>query len=360
MEKLELPRSFLSLRHSTAIIFLLIAAYTLQTADALFSYNTCVNEEGISSKATVSSFTANQFYNICPESLSSTAPLSQPICGDGSAFSFYFSKPTQKKENRDKILIEFLGGGACWNTDTCGQQSDSLAISETWNAFVGYSCSETQALMSSYGESMSFLCARQVGEVDFTEYNTIIVPYCTQDVHMGDRFMAYDGGEVYHHGAHNMNSVLQWIYVNFPNPSHIALTGCSAGATSLPIVYDLIGKHYNSSITGGRSTSISVIMDSAVYLTPQYFLSNSIENWNPRTVMNLVNFNYEKWQNDETFSTKLWDHVLQRGWEKDKWGFLSHTYVSAKLVNDTSLVNCMHVDELHHYILLFNLSSVKF
>merc|ERR1712160_157237 len=221
--------------------------------------------------------------------------------GDGSAFSFYFSKPTQKKENRDKILIEFLGGGACWNTDTCGQQSDSLAISETWNAFVGYSCSETQALMSSYGESTSFLCARQVGEVDFTEYNTIIVPYCTQDVHMGDRFMAYDGGEVYHHGAHNMNSVLQWIYVNFPNPSHIALTGCSAGATSLPIVYDLIGKHYNSSITGGRSTSISVIMDSAVYLTPQYFLSNSIENWNPRTVMNLVNFNYEKWQNDETF-----------------------------------------------------------
>jgi len=313
------------------MIFLLIAAYTLQTADALFSYNTCVNEEGISSKATVSSFTANQFYNICPESLSSTAPLSQPICGDGSAFSFYFSKPTQKKENRDKILIEFLGGGACWNTDTCGQQSDSLAISETWNAFVGYSCSETQALMSSYGESMSFLCARQVGEVDFTEYNTIIVPYCTQDVHMGDRFMAYDGGEVYHHGAHNMNSVLQWIYVNFPNPSHIALTGCSAGATSLPIVYDLIGKHYNSSITGGRSTSISVIMDSAVYLTPQYFLSNSIENWNPRTVMNLVNFNYEKWQNDETFLTKLWDHVLQRGWEKDKWGFLSHTYDSTSI-----------------------------
>merc|ERR1711957_933974 len=84
-------------------------------------------------------------------------------------------------------------------------------------------------------------------------------------------------------------------------------------------------------ITGGRSTSISVIMDSAVYLTPQYFLSNSIENWNPRTVMNLVNFNYEKWQNDETFFTKLWDHVLQRGWEKDKWGFLSHTYDSTSI-----------------------------
>ena len=55
----------------------------------------------------------------------------------------------------------------------------------------------------------------------------------TQDVHIGDAPNAsYDGENVIQHvGAHNMIRTLNWVFKNFPDPTHIFLTGCSAGGT---------------------------------------------------------------------------------------------------------------------------------
>jgi hypothetical protein len=59
-----------------------------------------------------------------------------------------------------------------------------------------------------------------------------------------------------------MMGTLRWIFANFPNPNHIALTGCSAGGTSLPVVYDLLNKHYNK--FGVRTTQVNTIIDFGV------------------------------------------------------------------------------------------------
>jgi hypothetical protein len=143
---------------------------------------------------------------------------------------------------------------------------------------------------------------------------------------MGDATIQYDDGTYVHHkGAHNIMSVLRWIFRNFPNPSHIALTGCSAGGTVLPIAYDLLYKHYNSLFKGGRSVEINVISDSPVYLTPTYFLENAIDHWNPSSIMKRIGFDYEKFVQNETYPTKAWDYVLRRGSNRDRWGFVTHT-----------------------------------
>jgi hypothetical protein len=182
-------------------------------------------------------------------------------------------------------------------------QKDYLTFPPYYDDFVGKSCSEIEYGMQN--SALGMLCAKEMGSTNFQEYNTIIVPYCTQDVHIGDSFISYDeddggGGDntIRHAGAHNMYRTLQWIFDNFHNPTHIFLTGCSAGGTAVPIAYDLINKHYNTFLKGSgtwpRAVNINVIMDSSVYLTPEYFLQNYYGNWNPATIMKKIQFNWKK------------------------------------------------------------------
>jgi len=35
-----------------------------------------------------------------------------------------------------------MGGGACWNEETCGMQKDYLTFPNNFDSFVGMSCSE--------------------------------------------------------------------------------------------------------------------------------------------------------------------------------------------------------------------------
>ena len=191
---------------------------------------------------------------------------------------------------------------------------------------MGYSCSAASYSSSNFdGYPINFLCDTTLGDVDLSTYHYILVPYCTQDVHLGDNAVTYEEGEtVYHHGAHNTAAVLDWVYQHFSNPSHIFLTGCSAGGSPLPVVYDLVHHHYNSFLKGGRTVNINVIMDSAVYLTPTYFMRNGMPNWNVDTILSKTKFDQSQ-EESVQYSTKLWEHVLGRGSTKDKWGFLSHT-----------------------------------
>ena len=201
--------------------------------------------------------------------------------------------------------------------------------------------------------------------VDFTKYNTIIVPYCTQDIHLGSNAMTYenynndddngnndynnDGSSmtVYHYGANNIQFVLNWIYKNFPasgNSSlrHVAITGCSAGATPVAVLQQLIHREYNH-FGNPRSTQISAIADSPVYLTPSYFLQHGLPNWNIEPILSKIGVPYEKFlttatsssssnNDDDTyngqqheFPTLLMDYILRKGDKRNRWGFVSHT-----------------------------------
>lgn len=282
------------------------------------------DSDSIPTSQKLSKLTPNQFYKICPPQTSLS--FGQPKCGDGTSFAFFFTKPAQRYANKQKLLIEFMGGGACWDANTCGYMADHLTFPQKLNNFVGLSCSEIEKGASGQNNKfpINMLCAEKIGDVDFREYNTVVIPYCTQDVHIGSNNLTYnDGTTIHHKGAHNTMSTLRWIFANFKNPSHVALTGCSAGGTALPIIYDLVNSHYNK--FGIRTVQISTIVDSPVYLTPKYFLKNALNNWNPWPIVERIGFNYEKWQYNVNYPTKLWDHVLRRGSNRDKWGFVSHT-----------------------------------
>mmetsp|Transcript_27585 Transcript_27585/g.67097 ORF Transcript_27585/g.67097 Transcript_27585/m.67097 type:complete len:819 (+) Transcript_27585:229-2685(+) len=309
------------------IIVRIITLSLIAKEVAALSYSTC-DSDSIPASTKASNLVPNQFHKLCPGvPNSAVGGLKHPICGDGTPFSFFFAKPTQRKMNTAKLLIEFMGGGACWDADTCGQQQSYLTFPSKLDNFVSKSCSEIHAGQGDLQFNM--LCAQtNVGSVDFTTYNTLIVPYCTQDVHVGSQSVTYeDGSTINHVGGANTMAAMEWVFENFPNPSHIVLTGCSAGGTALPIAYDMLNMHYNRwtrSPPGMRSVQISALADSSVYLTPTYFLQNAFGNWGPGPIMKKLSFPFNKYKDSENYSTEVWNHVLKRGPNSDQWGFITY------------------------------------
>lgn len=158
-------------------------------------------------------------------------------------------------------------------------------------------------------------------------------------------------------GGHNLYRTLAWIFENFPDPQHIFLTGCSAGATPLPVVYDLINQHYQNvaaqspsantttSSSDSDGVTIDVVADSSVYLTPEYFLNNFISNWNLGTIMEMIEFDYDFYKDQSNFSVAILDHVLDRSKSTDD---LAYTFHDADQISQYyyKLMNGTSIDEL--------------
>ncbi|KAL7516842.1 hypothetical protein ACHAWX_001820 [Stephanocyclus meneghinianus] len=66
-------------------------------------------------------------------------------------------------------------------------------------------------------------------------------------------------------------------------------------------------------------------MDSSVYLTPEYFLQHYYANWNPGTIMNKIRFDFDRYRYESNYPDLLWGHILKRGPNSDKWGFVTHS-----------------------------------
>lgn len=57
----------------------------------------------------------------------------------------------------------------------------------------------------------------------------IFVPYCTGDIHAGDRVATYAGRETHHVGAANVEALIARVAATAPDAERVVLTGSSAG-----------------------------------------------------------------------------------------------------------------------------------
>jgi hypothetical protein len=153
--------------------FLLFLVAAVLQSPAVCEY--VCDDNAVHDNIKASRLVPNTFHKICPP-IESGSPFGHPQCGDGTNFSFFFSKPPQKKQNKKSILIEFQGGGACWDANTCEHMAGYLTFPSEFDSFVGKSCSEISYGVSGYGTNsrtpINMLCSGQVGDVDFSEYNT--------------------------------------------------------------------------------------------------------------------------------------------------------------------------------------------
>lgn len=139
-------------------------------------------------------------------------PIPNSVCGDGSAYSVFISKGSS-----EKLLIEFMGGGACWSLMTC-EGPDF----HTWI----HPIPEIPAYSTLTAESVDH---------PWNRATVIFVPYCTGDVHAGHHIAQYMGIDTVHHVGYNnvinsLNHLSQKHIVDFRNFQDVTVWGASGGA----------------------------------------------------------------------------------------------------------------------------------
>lgn len=141
------------------------------------------------------------------------------VCGDGLPYSVFINK----KANSKNLLVEFMGGGVCWNFDTCYGMDFNGINFRTWMhplvevPFYSYMTSDVRLL----------------SDHPFTKDSAIYLPYCTGDVFSADHKANYDGVPAYHQGYRNVIMTFAYLQkkniLNFNNTERLTVWGASAG-----------------------------------------------------------------------------------------------------------------------------------
>ena len=160
-------------------------------------------------------------------------PGGDTICAQGGEYAF-----SVRPGARDKLLIWLEGGGACWNAEDCypgrfyRPRIDLDPVSNSRNQGIFEQANPANP---------------------FSDYSTVVVRYCTGDIHLGDRDATYtvrtDRGEsrqvtIHHRGQLNAMAVLRWVRENFSAPREIFVSGTSAGSKPSPFYASLLARHY--------------------------------------------------------------------------------------------------------------------
>jgi len=191
-------------------------------------------------------------------------PGGDTLCARGTPYMFYV-----REGRSDNLLIDFQGGGACWNDLTCSERfgtfDDSISVDEQYD-----NPARRGAGIFNLNNPNN----------PFADYDIVFIPYCTGDVHVGNSVATYTDAngdfDLHYNGYVNAATALDWAYANFDAPESVFISGCSAGSIGASFHAPNIIAHYD----GVRA---AVLGDSAGgyrgYQTTQF------EQWNTLSVL---------------------------------------------------------------------------
>ncbi len=185
------------------------------------------------------------------------------ICSDGSPYSYYVYPGTV-----NKVVIDFEGGGACWNAATCGEGS------------LTYQPNIASSSSPDYRETVpSGIYDKANPDNPVGDWYHVFVSYCTADIHLGDSVETYataDGERtVNHSGQSNVGAVLDWVESEFSAPEAVFVTGCSAGAYGAAL--------YTPRIAGAYpDADVTQLGDCGAGIIPETFVTgeDGLNRWN--------------------------------------------------------------------------------
>lgn len=188
--------------------------------------------------------------------------------GFSSNSTFFFQVFPNADSEKSKLMLFFQGGGACVDENTCAFGSQcSLADEATFR---------TAATASSAG-----ILDRSLPDNMFKDWNIVFIPYCTGDLHLGNRIaMPYESGNeallgntqclglnypMHMNGYNNTMAVLEWAHENFPEVEHVIVGGESSGSLGAQAYSAKIAEMWE---IDHEETSFSVLADSYVGVLP--------------------------------------------------------------------------------------------
>jgi hypothetical protein len=159
----------------------------------------------------------------------------ETICSDGSEYSFWF-----RPGSTNALTVYMQGGGACWFGEIC-----ALDRSPTYDPAVDEEDTPAPRGIFDFDNA----------ENPIAEHSVLFIPYCTGDVHVGDRVVTYEveandsqparSFDIQHRGVRNAQAALDWLYARVTDPSIVLVTGTSAGALGSSFHAPVIAAHYS-------------------------------------------------------------------------------------------------------------------
>lgn len=193
----------------------------------------------------------------------------QPTCSrtpKNIQYKFYY-----KKGRTNNLLINFMGGGACWDPKNCLGEFTPTYFNQA---------SRFSPLAARY--VFDGILNERIIINPFRDWNVVFIPYCTGDLHWGSKVVTYqdprDGSsiEFHHKGFDNVMSVLHFIINNEefkPSPgSKVFITGQSAGGYGAIFHFPYIKELFPNS-------EVHVIGDAASGGVPIQFYPNIDTQW---------------------------------------------------------------------------------
>jgi len=169
-------------------------------------------------------------------------------CGNGSQYKFFIRKTASPN-----LLFYFEGGGACWDYDTCSGRAGVIGAANPNGIADDYMTQFTAKYVSPIVNGADpGLPGRSRTDLVTKDWNIVYMPYCTGDVHIGNRATTYvdtTGGQApltwNHSGYTNTIAAINYAHTQFPSVSKLLVTGFSAGGTATAAGYYFVRRGIN-------------------------------------------------------------------------------------------------------------------
>lgn len=190
---------------------------------------------------------------------STIRPGGETVCAGDSEYRFFV-----RRADPERLLIFFDGGGACWSAETCDPERDRRIHR---NVVPSDDPARREGI---YSDGIFDL---ENPENPFADHSMVVVPYCTRDVHLGDREATYTLEDenreertftIPHRGRVNAGAALDWVYTTLERPEQIFMAGLSAGAVGLPFHADRVARHYPETRVIGLGVGAAAYADTAI------------------------------------------------------------------------------------------------
>ena len=184
----------------------------------------------------------------------------ETICARGAPYSFFVNPGTSKN-----VIIDFIGGGACWSAETCA-------------ASAGLFTDSVDSLRDMAANGIGGVYDRTDPKNPYREWTHVAVPYCTGDVHWGESDVDYKNADgttftIHHRGATNAKAVLAYVKTVYPDAPKVLVTGCSGGAYGAAYWTPQVREDF-------PHAQVREFGDSGVGVATPDFLRTSVPLWN--------------------------------------------------------------------------------
>jgi hypothetical protein len=162
-------------------------------------------------------------------------PSTGAICGNGTPYKFY----VRRSFGSHNMSVNIESGGACWDYDSCTGKTGIRGAANPNGIPDNYMRKLKTAWVTPFVNKFHWK-----EQFEPQKWNTLFLPYCTGDVHSGDKVVTYVDKDnpskkiVWHHkGMRNIIAAIAWIKTHMKQPERMLTTGCSAGGTGSLVNY---------------------------------------------------------------------------------------------------------------------------